>query len=140
MAECATTMVAAVATAVTATTAATTTATRLRALPSQTPLSLHDNGYVIKRARLELEQSWIRFQRVLQASPPSTAKEHLRAHMEAARYWKSWGDLKQMQKTVLLMGNIARQNKLGDTIDECLNDTRETIESVLASLEQMDWT
>lgn len=136
MAECATTMAAAVATAVTAT----TTATRLRALPSETPLSLHDNGHVIKRARLALEQSWIRFQRVLQVSPPSTAKEHLSAHMEAARYWKSWGDLKQMHKTVLLMGNIARQNKLGDTIDECLNDTRETIENVLASLEQMDWT
>lgn len=122
----------------TATTTAVTT-TQLTAPSSGATTPLHDNGHFIKHARLELEQAWSQFQCALQALPSSTAKEHLLAHMGAARPWKSWGDLKQMQKTLLLMGTIARQDKLDSAIDERLNVVRKTVENVLAWLEQTDW-
>ena len=87
-----------------------------------------------KTALSDLQGAWGVLRHSIVENFGFPASEQLIFHIDEAMSWESVRDLKQMESTLLIIHNIARQNDVPEEIIELIEDVRQDLELVFEEI------
>jgi len=90
--------------------------------------------HYVKGAFSDLQGAWSCLRDAVINLPPSEIQHRLIFHIDEGMSWESVRNLKQMEKTILLISNIIQQSELSTEVHEWIEDLRENFDEVMSSL------
>lgn len=87
-----------------------------------------------KTALSDLQGAWENLRGAVVEARPFPEWERLLFHIDEGMSWESVRDLESMQRTVLLVQNIAAQSDVPDEVAEWLKEVRRDLEAVLTAV------
>lgn len=92
--------------------------------------------HYVKGALSDLQGAWSCLRDAVVNLPPSEIQHRLIFHIDEGMSWESVRNLKQMEKTILLISNIIQQSEVSTEVHEWMEDLRENFDEVMSSLKK----